>query len=168
MKTHFGRSFTGHLLEDSCPCPKAPCGLVGGDTEAVYCDQHSIMATRTIRQMHDEFDCPAYKPHTVAWTIEPNDSDPRATFACSAPEGAPCRKKCPEECEAWTFEGHEHELVDAGECMLLPWLDSLAVSDVTEAYIGELHSIIDGPVELNYEEEYVAWCYSELAEGATA
>lgn len=160
-KQHFGRAWTGHEIEDFCPCPKAACGLVGGDTETVYCEQHSIMAMRTIRQFHNEFDCPAYKPHSVAWSIRAQDMGVEPKFSCSAPEGAPCRKNCPEGCESFTLEGHEHELVDAGECMLLPWLDNIGVSDTIGAYVGDPHAVSDGQVELNYVDEWVEWHYSD-------
>lgn len=54
---HVGRSFTGHDIEDTCPCPKAPCGLVAsirGD-----CPQHSPAAAKTIRRSHHAAACPA-------------------------------------------------------------------------------------------------------------
>jgi hypothetical protein len=54
---HIGRSWNGHPLEDECPCPKAPCGLVLGAERSPDCEQHD--GTRTIRQAHDEKDCPA-------------------------------------------------------------------------------------------------------------
>lgn len=25
---HVGRTWTGHAIEDACPCPQEPCGLV--------------------------------------------------------------------------------------------------------------------------------------------
>lgn len=56
---HIGRSWTGHHLEDACPCGKAPCGLV--DTMQINedCDQHTWSAAKSIRQMHRADDCPA-------------------------------------------------------------------------------------------------------------
>ena len=58
---HIGRSFVGTRLEDDCPCPKAPCGLVimdglGGDPD---CPQHGLAASKTLRQIHRAEDCPA-------------------------------------------------------------------------------------------------------------
>lgn len=55
---HVGRSWTGHDIEDVCPCPKAPCGLAifNGDPD---CPQHGFRAAKTIRQGHDAIDCPA-------------------------------------------------------------------------------------------------------------
>lgn len=53
---HIGRSFSGHELEDRCPCVKAPCGLVSEyDPE---CPEHAPGASKTIRQSHLEFLCP--------------------------------------------------------------------------------------------------------------
>lgn len=59
LKVHIGRSFTGHPLEDDCPCHKAPCGLV--DIEDEDCPQHSWRAYKTIRQTHSADECPAAK-----------------------------------------------------------------------------------------------------------
>jgi hypothetical protein len=51
---HIGRTWSGHPIEDDCPCPKAPCGLV--ETRAPECDQHTF--TKTMRQGHPAADCP--------------------------------------------------------------------------------------------------------------
>lgn len=57
---HVGRSFSGHPLEDDCPCEKAPCGLVvWGSNED--CPQHGVKMGKTIRQGHFEADCPALR-----------------------------------------------------------------------------------------------------------
>lgn len=29
MSEHIGRSWTEHPIEDTCPCPQEPCGLIG-------------------------------------------------------------------------------------------------------------------------------------------
>lgn len=53
-RLHVGRSWAGHDLEDSCPCPQAACGLalpVGG------CPEHGLEAGKTFRQMHTEEAC---------------------------------------------------------------------------------------------------------------
>lgn len=54
---HIGRSFTGHHIEDGCPCPKGLCGLAiaGADPE---CPEHWFGAAKTIRQGHAAEDCP--------------------------------------------------------------------------------------------------------------
>ncbi|AXH70487.1 hypothetical protein HOT75_gp100 [Gordonia phage Daredevil] len=54
---HVGRSFYGHPLEDECPCPQAPCGLV--DTALVHpdCDQHPFDRAKTLRQAHPAESC---------------------------------------------------------------------------------------------------------------
>lgn len=54
---HFGRSFGGHKIEDTCPCAKAPCGLV--ETWVPHCPQHAPTACKTIRQSHRADQCPA-------------------------------------------------------------------------------------------------------------
>lgn len=59
---HYGRSFgTGRWLEDDCPCPKAPCGLVVGEPSN-ECDQHPLVYFKTIRQTHRESNCPGHRP----------------------------------------------------------------------------------------------------------
>lgn len=54
---HFGRSWEGTRLEDECPCPKAPCGLVTGVLQS-GCPEHDPMAAKTMRQGHSAADCP--------------------------------------------------------------------------------------------------------------
>jgi len=60
-EVHMGRSWVGHELEDSCPCPKAPCGLVRESQIDPSCPQHALDAAKTMRQAHSRKDCPA--PH---------------------------------------------------------------------------------------------------------
>ena len=59
---HMGRSWSGTALEDSCPCPKAPCGLVDfGAPPIPVCDQHNPenpFLSRTMRQVHKASQCP--------------------------------------------------------------------------------------------------------------
>ncbi|WP_043709852.1 hypothetical protein [Leifsonia aquatica] len=54
---HYGRSFEGHWMEDDCPCPQEPCGLVSKPVEE--CDQHPLGRFKTIRQSHPAERCPA-------------------------------------------------------------------------------------------------------------
>jgi hypothetical protein len=56
---HIGRSFTGTALEDTCPCPKAPCGLVVQDTIDPACEQHAWTHAKSMRQSHTAGSCPA-------------------------------------------------------------------------------------------------------------
>lgn len=56
---HVGRSWTGHELEDDCPCPQALCGLVDTDNIHPECTEHQIRAAKTIRQYHNGYHCPA-------------------------------------------------------------------------------------------------------------
>lgn len=59
--THFGRSWTGHHLEDDCVCPQQACGLVTReDAELADCPQHAIKYSKTMRQGHPAHECPAY------------------------------------------------------------------------------------------------------------
>ena len=55
---HIGRSFMDTHLEDACPCPKEPCGLVRIDKISEKCEQHGFGHAKTIRQSHLEERCP--------------------------------------------------------------------------------------------------------------
>jgi hypothetical protein len=50
-----GRAWSGHEIEDACPCEQEPCGLVA--TPDPECVQHS--RAKTIRQSHPAESCPA-------------------------------------------------------------------------------------------------------------
>ena len=67
---HIGRSWTGHHIEDACPCPKAPCGLVDAMTIDPDCNQHSMTAAKSIRQMHRADDCPAQPEESTEEPVE--------------------------------------------------------------------------------------------------
>jgi hypothetical protein len=53
-----GRSWNGSALEDECPCPKAPCGLVMVEEALADCPQHSLTAAKSMRQIHPAYACP--------------------------------------------------------------------------------------------------------------
>ncbi|MFE2994135.1 hypothetical protein ACFXG4_03875 [Nocardia sp. NPDC059246] len=55
---HIGRSWSGTQLEDTCPCPKAPCGLVDDMNVDPDCGQHPYSRSKTIRQSHPADECP--------------------------------------------------------------------------------------------------------------
>ena len=58
FKMHYGRSWSGHPLEDVCSCKKEKCGLVGDGTDPA-CEQHGNTYARTMRQGHFADECPA-------------------------------------------------------------------------------------------------------------
>lgn len=62
MTFHIGRSWSGHPLEDACPCPKAPCGLVDMDQTEEACLEHPAERGKSIRQSHPASECPAAAP----------------------------------------------------------------------------------------------------------
>lgn len=64
--THIGRAFAGHAIEDACPCPQTPCGLVTVDTADKDCPQHAFGAAKTMRQGHPARNCPALSPREWA------------------------------------------------------------------------------------------------------
>lgn len=54
---HIGRSWIGNRIEQECPCELAPCGLVKSES-AVDCSEHSVVACKTMRQVHRVEACP--------------------------------------------------------------------------------------------------------------
>jgi hypothetical protein len=64
---HIGRAWSGTEIENTCPCPKAPCGLVIQGQADPDCTQHPIARAKTIRQSHRAEDCPG--PRTFFETI---------------------------------------------------------------------------------------------------
>lgn len=56
--SHIGRSWSSHELEDNCPCPKAPCGLVVAAEVDPECMEHPWARGKSIRQSHHIDDCP--------------------------------------------------------------------------------------------------------------
>ena len=57
---HVGRSWTGHTIEDECPCSQEVCGLVQFDVMS-DCPEHGRQASKTMRQGHLAVDCPGKK-----------------------------------------------------------------------------------------------------------
>ena len=126
MSTHIGRSFTGHHIEDQCPCPQEKCGLV--DSEKVHkdCDQHKMWAAKTIRQGHPAAEC---------WTLGKGSSEHLVTvtdgvitkFECTNPEAA-CHIYPECDCESWADDhaserGAGHAVVKHDDCWLQGWFD---------------------------------------------
>jgi hypothetical protein len=56
---HVGRAWVGHAIEDACPCPQEPCGLVDYMKADPSCPHHAMAAAKTIRQAHSADKCPA-------------------------------------------------------------------------------------------------------------
>lgn len=69
---HAGRAWSGHEIEDACPCPQEPCGLVS--TPDPDCVQHS--RTKTIRQSHRADQCPALGAG-IKWTEDTTLGEPQ-------------------------------------------------------------------------------------------
>ena len=73
MGTHIGRHWSAiyeakrtndldkgePTIEEGCPCPVEPCGLVDQDKVSPDCTQHTMIAAKTIRSSHSEEDCPS-------------------------------------------------------------------------------------------------------------
>ena len=91
---HIGRSWTGHEIEDDCPCPKGVCGLVA--TIIDDCPQHSRLAAKTIRQSHHAAACPALDDPCVPDTARFYDAGEEGyTVVCCNPNHARRPGSCP-------------------------------------------------------------------------
>lgn len=66
MSWHVGRSWSGTVLEDECPCSKAPCGLVDQTNLNPDCDQHPSFRMKTMRQGHPADKCPGERTGDAA------------------------------------------------------------------------------------------------------
>lgn len=59
MTIHWGRAWNGTTpVEDACPCPKEPCGLVNTLTVDQECTEHGWRFTKSARQGHYGEQCP--------------------------------------------------------------------------------------------------------------
>lgn len=58
---HIGRRFIGTEIENDCPCPQAPCGLVSERQADPACTDHHPNHAPTIRQGHADSACPGPK-----------------------------------------------------------------------------------------------------------
>lgn len=60
---HFGRNWSApDPFAPGCGCAVAACGLVSVKGVLVGCDQHGVMAERTIRTSHTESQCKGKRP----------------------------------------------------------------------------------------------------------
>lgn len=100
--------------------------------------------------------------HEIILTIDGYGVD--VHWTCSATEGAWCRLTCPEQCEEW-FEDHVHALVDAGECVVLPWLENNAAWD--ETYSGPPQQVRCGPIFVEWDNPGYRWSYDPFGEGSS-
>ncbi|MER5608295.1 hypothetical protein AB0F93_03560 [Micromonospora tulbaghiae] len=62
-RMHFGLSATGNDIEQQCPCPLAPCGLVLDIDADEACPHHGRWAEMSIKQIHPAQSCPAGSAH---------------------------------------------------------------------------------------------------------
>lgn len=58
MSLHIGRAYEGTAIEDRCPCPKSPCGLVDSQDTHPECREHPFSNAKTMRQGHPAGHCP--------------------------------------------------------------------------------------------------------------
>jgi hypothetical protein len=60
---HIGRSWPGcgTPMEDECPCPQEPCGLIDEKRVVAGCEQHDTWFCKTMRSGHPADSCPGAK-----------------------------------------------------------------------------------------------------------
>lgn len=95
--------------------------------------------------------------HHLEVTIRYGAIDHR--FTCSGDGRSRCHLICSEGCDSWTFGGHEHELVDGGECNLVAFVAN-DEAELYELYDGDPEPFRSGAIELSYQDEYVTWSYA--------
>lgn len=111
MTMHIGRSWSGHPLEDDCPCPKAPCGLVDMDRTDPTCPEHPAERCKSIRQSHPASACPA-----VRATLRVVQARTEPFFKPFEPEEC----GCPDAGQCLTSTGCDHCRVFGDESCGLP------------------------------------------------
>lgn len=100
--SHIGRSFgDDHHLEDDCPCPQEPCGLIAVNRIDPECPEHDFRWAKTIRQGHSPANCPP-KPRRAL--VEPTDEQIRAF------DQPQIMRYLFEQRALW---GHSHKLLEA-------------------------------------------------------
>lgn len=76
--THIGRSWPGATpIEDACPCPKEPCGLVDREKAHPDCPDHPMERMKSVRQSHSAADCPGTKPAPAPGPVTPRREEYR-------------------------------------------------------------------------------------------
>lgn len=77
---HVGRSWVGTPLEDTCPCPKEPCGLVDITRANPDCTQHPPTRYKSMRQGHSADVCPAALPARINRAIQQQKAVAEAAY----------------------------------------------------------------------------------------
>jgi len=132
---HFGRSWDSHELEDACPCPKAPCGLVSRDNLNPDCDQHPTNRMKTLRQSHPADECPGPTAPKPPPTVE---EIARRTVRRRIQNAAQKLKNMAEEVER--------------ELRRLPTDDADRRTTHAQAVVNVQHTILWGLANLNLSE----------------
>jgi hypothetical protein len=94
------------------------------------------------------------RAHSITWMID--DDWITGKVECHCVEGADCRMVCPNDCEAWNVCDHEHELVDAGRCLFVEWME--AIDSVQDAHVGS-HALVAGFIEPEWDDDGFTWSY---------
>ena len=69
--SHISRGWPGQThIEDACPCPQEPCGMVAYSRISPECDQHPPSRSKTIRDSHPAAICPALMKPGLAADVE--------------------------------------------------------------------------------------------------
>ena len=96
--------------------------------------------------------------HTVKVVIDEH-GEIQWTFTCTAPEGARCRLTCPEGCEQFNYDAHEHPFVDYGECVHKEWFDN-AGAEAT--YEGGGFTLCEWVIDGGWDGDSWTWTQKAL------
>lgn len=119
-------------------------------------------------------------PHTVAVTavyIDGVEMEPDVHFTCTAAPEDDCRNYPACDCESWnddhaTEYGPGHEKIQRDECWIKPWFDHGQHSydgedlDDTGDYLIPAGMTRTGPVNCDFQGEYILWTFTEQEQPA--
>ena len=85
---HMGRGWSGTRIEDECPCPQAPCGLVNSSDTDPACEHHPMSRNKSMRQGHRSDECPGRLDAPAAPERDPGEQQDTAAADVDEDDGA--------------------------------------------------------------------------------
>lgn len=127
---HVGRSWNGHTIEDHCPCPQAPCGLVPADQAREDCQHHHWAVGKSLRQGHPAADCPGAPAVNSPAPLSPEREQEIREVATRAAESPFFLSDCEGSLEVWRESALTHVVRDeSGEITMWSFPSSYRTTD---------------------------------------